>query len=174
MSFEELLKRISPKLKGIAYKLRRSHPAGLEDEDLLQEALIHLWQDYNYGKLEDKTDSYILQGCYFYLKNHIRKAADKAILLSMYSPAGEDCPAELEDVLLLKNPGALFIDVNNKVLIEEILNDGLTSREKKVFSYLLEGYTVREIAKELGVSHVSVVKSSKRIKEKCRKFRDPD
>jgi DNA-binding NarL/FixJ family response regulator len=46
---------------------------------------------------------------------------------------------------------------------------GLTDRERSVLSYLLKGYTVREAAKELGISHVMVVKYKKGIVGKWRK-----
>ena len=81
-TFEELVKRLSTKLKGIAYKV---HWAGyyFNNDDLYQESLLHLWHEYNAGTLSDKTDSYILQGCYFHLKNYMRTALDKVRLVSL-------------------------------------------------------------------------------------------
>jgi RNA polymerase sigma factor (sigma-70 family) len=170
MLFEELIKRVSLKLKGITRKISR-HYWFLSDEDLFQEALIHLWQHFNAGKLGDKTDSYILQGCYFYLKNYIRKTKDKICLMSMYSSINEEDSGP-EDIFSFKDPRSFIDEVNNRVLIEEILNDGLTNREKQVFSLSLEGHTVREIGRMLGISHVSVLKSNRKIKGKCQKFKD--
>ncbi|MCX5704439.1 MAG: hypothetical protein NT066_08150 [Candidatus Omnitrophica bacterium] len=101
MSFEILLKRISPTLKRIAYRLN-GHFSFFNDEDLYQEALIHLWLDFKEGKLSDKTDSYILQGCYFYLKNYIRKNYDKANLISLEKQNNQECEDfDLENVLSL-------------------------------------------------------------------------
>ena len=82
MAFEELVKRLSPTLKRITYRLN-GHFTFFNDEDLFQEALVRLWQDFNAGKLDDKTDSYILQGCYFHLKNYIRKCKTRTKLISI-------------------------------------------------------------------------------------------
>ena len=60
MSFEELLEKITPTLKRITYRLN-GHFSFFNDEDLFQEALMHLWVEFQQGKLNDKTDSYILQ-----------------------------------------------------------------------------------------------------------------
>ena len=97
MSFEELIERISPKLKGIIYKIHGSFHS-LSEEDLYQEAVLQLWVDHNNGKLSDKTDSYILQSCYFYLKNYMRTLQDKTSLMSMNMPIDEG-GRELQDVL---------------------------------------------------------------------------
>jgi len=72
MNFDTIVERISPALKNITYKLN-GHYTFFNDDDLRQESLLHLWLEYQKGKLEDKTDSYILQGCYYYLKNYLRK-----------------------------------------------------------------------------------------------------
>lgn len=169
MHFEELIKRLSPKLNGITHKLNGRFTFFNED-DLYQEALVHLWMDYKDSKLTDKTDSYILQGCYFHLKNYIRKVQDKACLVSMHTIVNEEEGLELEGILSLEDPKTYFDDINSKVLIEEILNDGLTKREKEVFSLCLKGLTTREIGNRLGISHVRVVKLRGKIKEKCRKY----
>jgi len=172
MPFESLIKRISPTLKRIAYKLNGRFSFFNED-DLYQEALIHLWLSFKQGRLSDKTDSYILQGCYFHLKNYIRKNYDKANLISLEKLAnreGEDF--DLDSVLNLKNTESCFDFVNCKMLVERINNNGLTKREKEVFCLALEGLTTREIGGRLGISHVRVVKLKSKIKDKSRKYVD--
>ncbi len=171
MQFKELINRISGKLKGIAYRLNGRFTF-FNDDDLYQEAMSHLWIDYREGKLLDKTDSYVLQGCYFHLKNYIRKVQDKVCLVSMHTLIGEEENMELEGILCLEDPKSCFEEAHNKILIEEILNDGLTKREKEIFSFCLEGLTTREIGKILGISHVRVVKLKNRIKDKCQKFKE--
>lgn len=172
MSFEVLLKRISPTLRRIAYKLN-GHFSSFNDEDLFQEALVHLWLAYEDDELSGKTDSYILQGCYFHLKNYIRKNYDKVNLISLDNAANEEGETfDLGKVLSLKNPGSCFEYVNCKMLIEKINNNGLTIREKEVFNLALEGLTTREIGSRLGISHVRVVKLRGKIREKCRKYLD--
>ncbi|MCM8797921.1 MAG: sigma-70 family RNA polymerase sigma factor [Candidatus Omnitrophica bacterium] len=164
MCFEDLLKRISPNLKKIAYKLN-GHSSHFDDEDLYQEALLHLWQDFQKGKLDDKTDSYILQGCYFHLKNYLRKAKEKVNLVSIDSLVDND-DTDLEEILYLKDPKFCFNYLGSKMLVEEIKDNGLTKREKEVLSLCLEGLTTREIGKRLGVSHARIVKIKANIKRK--------
>ncbi len=173
MYFEEIIKRISPKLKGIVYRLKGYFPL-FSAEDLYQEVMSHLWVDYKEGKLSDKTDSYILQGCYFYLKNYIRKNKPRALFVSLdgfiYDENGEEF--NMGDVLSLEDPRSVLEDIHANFLLEQINNNGLTRREKEVFHLALEGLTTREIGNRLGVSHVMVVKLQKRIREKCRKHMD--
>ncbi|MCX5709160.1 MAG: sigma-70 family RNA polymerase sigma factor [Candidatus Omnitrophica bacterium] len=171
MGFEELVKKISPKLKGIIYRLGGRF-SGFGDDDLYQDAMIHLWEEFNHGTLQDKTDSYILQGCYFHLKNHMRKFAPK---LHISSPEYlEDCEDDnfLDPMLNIACPGSLHDTVHCEMLIEQIRNNGLTKQEKRIFNFALEGLTVREIGTRIGVSHVRVVKLRKSIALKCLKHMD--
>jgi len=170
MTYDLLLKKIAPSLKRIAYKLSRKSPFCAYD-DLYQEALIRLWENFSFGKLTDKTDSYILQGCYFHLKNYIRKNSNKAHIVSI------DCGISDEDgyhglpeaVLDLRSADSLVDDTHCRMLIEQINNNGLTMQEKKVFNFALEGLTVREIGSRMGISHVRVVKLRHTIAAKCLK-----
>ncbi|MFA5275914.1 MAG: sigma-70 family RNA polymerase sigma factor [Candidatus Omnitrophota bacterium] len=172
MSYEQLVKKLVPTLKRITYKLSRQ-VSFCSGDDLYQEALMHLWLDFSAGKLADKTDSYILQGCYFYLKNHIRKNSDKVRLISIDPMDGEGEDARsINELRYLRSSGSTFEDTHCKMLIEQINNNGLTVREKQVFNFALEGLTVREIGARLGISHVRVVKLRQSIAEKCLKHID--
>jgi len=172
MKFEELLRKISPKLKRITYKLN-GHFSSFNHEDLYQEALLHLWLNLREGKLSDKTESYILQGCYFHLKNFLRKNYDKAKLTNLdnlVNQEGEE--TKLENILPLSSPESTFELAHCKMLIEAIRNNGLTPREKQVFNLSLEGLTTREMGDRLGISHVRVVKLRKKVQEKCLNHMD--
>lgn len=170
MSFEELVKKIAPTLRRITYKLN-GHFAFFNEDDLYQEALIHLWQDLEAGKLSDKTESYILQGCYFHLKNYIRKTADKARLISIDALRNDE-DNDLEETLSLGEPAQRFEHLDSEILAQRIQSFPLTQREKDVLSLCMEGLTVREIGKRLGVSHVRVVKLKNKIQHKCEKFKE--
>lgn len=173
MAFEELLQEISPKLKGIAHKLR-GYCAFLGEDDLYQEAVARLWADYQRGKLADKTDSYILQGCYFYLRNYLRTKIQKAMIVSLseclYDGTGNELSMES---IISADPRCLVRDdAHTNAIIDQINNNGLTSREKEVFNLALSGLTTREIGSRLGISHVRVVMLRKQIRQKCRKHLD--
>lgn len=171
-SFETIIKRISPTLKRITYKLN-GHFTFFNEEDLFQESMVHLWEDFNAGKLDDKTDSYILQGCYFHLKNYIRIVKPWIRQVSIEALVNDEETA-LKDTLCLQDEGSkrYFGLLNDKLLAETIQNNGLTRKEKHILLLCAGGRTTREIGAELGISHVMVVKQMARIREKCRKYLD--
>jgi RNA polymerase sigma factor (sigma-70 family) len=162
MEFELLVKKISKPLKGIIYKIKTNNEFNFfDEEDLYQEALLHLFEEFKTGNLNNKNESYILQNCYFYLKNYIRKNCKKMNYLSL---------EQIKD-----NNGEKFYFNENekysefiyeKILIDYDINKKLTEREREIVKLSLEGLTTREIGKRLGISHVMVIK----IKKKLRKF----
>lgn len=172
MTFEELVKKISPTLKRITYKLN-GHRVFFNDEDLYQEALLHLWQDFQTGRLDNKTDSYILQGCYFHLKNYIRNNKIRMRFISLDSILNRE-DADIHETSLLEDKSSSdYLDcLNDKYLVETIQNNGLTLREKDVLLLCAEGLTTREIGLKLNISHVRVVKLMAQIRQKCKKYRD--
>lgn len=172
MSFEELNQKLSPTIKRIAYRLNGCYRS-FNHDDLYQEATIHLWSNFLQGKLSDKTDSYILQGCYFHLKNYIRKVNERSNILSMDAALNMDENATVGDVL-----GESWAcqdcreDLHNRFLSQSILNNGLNSREKRLLEYLSLGLTTRDIGKRMGVSHVSIVKMLQKVRAKSQRHLD--
>ncbi len=167
MSFETLLTRLSPTLKRITRKLN-GHFTFMDDQDLFQEALLHLWVRFSSGDLLDKTDSYVLQGCYYHLKNYIRKTRDNAVLLSLSGQDGGD-GTPFEETLVAGDIPA-YEEAEGKLQIEAIVDSGMSQREKDVLGFSLEGLTTREIGVRLGVSHVSVVKTRNKLKERYERL----
>jgi RNA polymerase sigma factor (sigma-70 family) len=172
MEFEKLAKRLTPKLKGIAYRLNHRFTF-FNDEDLYQEALVHLWRENASGKLADKTDSYILQGCYFHLQNYIRTAKDKFSSYSLDVHEGEE-GEYYEDPPALKDEKSsdYFERLNREMIVDVIRNNGLNGRERELLPYFAEGLTVREIGRRVGVSHVRILKMKEAIRRKCLKHID--
>lgn len=164
MGFEDFLKRLTPKIRAIAYKLNRGF-SSMDEEDLFQEAVVFLWKNFNSGAFADKTESYILQGCYFHLQNHIRMSKDRFSRL---------CLDNAEETVDLPDPRHEdFIEqLNNRMLADVICNNGLTDREKKLLPLFAQGLTTRQIGARVGLSHVRVVKMKKTIGDKCRKYLD--
>ena len=172
-TYAQLLKRLTPKLKGITYKLNGYLPAA-DHDDLFQEALLHLWSEFNSGKLADKTDSYILQGCYFHLRNYIRKSKDRIDPLSLDLVLSDEDGEERQPGLYIKDESAEHFrdELNDKLLADTIRNNGLTKREKTLLPFLSSGLTLRQIGENLGISHVMVIKLTRGIREKCLKHTD--
>jgi RNA polymerase sigma factor (sigma-70 family) len=168
MTFESVVKRVSPTLKRITRKLN-GHHSFFDDDDLYQEALVHLWNTYTLGAIEDKTDSYILQGCYYYLRNYLRKVRERVVVVSLNDPLGED-DTLLEETLSSEGVAA-FDYLEGKLSAEAVIKQScLSDREQEVLALLMEGMTVRETGGRLGISHVMVIKIKNRISEKYMHF----
>jgi RNA polymerase sigma factor (sigma-70 family) len=172
MIYEELVKKVSPTLKRITHRLNGRFTFFNED-DLYQEALLHLWLDFQAGKLEDKTQSYVLQGCYFYLKNHIRTIKDKLRPLSLDELVGDrEESRSFEELLCDERSGAFPEVISDRMLSDTLMNNGFTTREKDLMGLLMQDLTVREIGKRMGISHVAVLKLRDNLRTKCRKYQD--
>jgi RNA polymerase sigma factor (sigma-70 family) len=172
MSFQELHQKLSPTIKRIAYRLN-GHYRSFNHDDLYQEATIHLWSDFLKGKLSDKTDSYILQGCYFHLKNYIRKVNERSSVISIDTVLREDEGITVEDILgeAWSCPDCRQ-ELHNKLLAENIRNNGFNPKERRLLDYFSQGLTTRDIGKRMGISHVSVVKLMQKVRVKAKKHLD--
>lgn len=169
MEFEGLMRRVDFKLWGIAKKLDGRYTA-FDDNDLHQQALLHLWEKNKEGEFEDKTDSFILQGCFFFLKNHIRKI-HKTIdrNTSSLNTSLDDKGTTLEDLLPSISKDKVLGEIEAKLLYEGIYTM-LDNRERVVFSLSLDDISGRQIAKKLGISHVMVGKIKRKIINRCKPF----
>ena len=160
MEFQELYKRISPRLKKISsFYGKRGY--SFDRDDLYQEMTSHLWNKFKLGVPEGLNDTYIIKGCEFHILNYIRKERKKIHMVSL-----EESLNERGDTLRETIPsGSMSLDmsVDRKMLVEYIMNNGFTKREKEVFNLLLEGHTAREAGEKLGISHVMVVKLKNRL-----------
>ncbi len=173
MVFEELVRKFSPTIKRIAYKLNGRYRS-FGHEDLFQEALLHLWKSFGAGKIDDKTDSYILQGCYFHLKNYIRKVNEKTNVVSIEDIFESGGYSFLEEELIFGNSGGDSIrdELDNRLSADDIADEVSREKEKKIILYLKDGLTTREIGKKLGISHVMVVKIIGKIRKRFSNFCD--
>ncbi len=162
MNFEELIGSLEPQLKAIAFKISVQYPA-FEADDLLQEAHLYIWKNFIREKNEFKR-SYILQGCWFHLKNYIRVSKNKFPDMSLDSVTCDD-ENSLGDIVESGEGVYESFEFNDSV--SQVMDNGLSKREKEVFIMVLAGYTLREIGRKLKVSHVMVHKVIKSIRKKA-------
>jgi RNA polymerase sigma factor (sigma-70 family) len=165
MDFATLFKKVSPILRKIA-KSYNGHGFFIDGDDLYQEMCIHLWENFKDGVPQDINIAYIIRGCEFYLLNYLRKKKEKMKILSLDKPINEN-ENTLKDILEHRNEN-INENIDRKMAVDYIRNNGFSKREKKVFSLLLKGYTVREVGIELGISHVMVIKHKQKIISKCK------
>ncbi|MFH1692375.1 MAG: hypothetical protein ABIC68_07445 [Candidatus Omnitrophota bacterium] len=162
MNFYILLKRISPRLKNLSRYLLRTQSAqsSFGADDIYQEMCLHLWQRFKNGVSPEFNDAYIVKSCEFHIRNFLRKKIDKLKPRSLEEPLGET-GLLLKDTLI--SSLSHHNDCFNHILIEEIRKKISNEKEEGVFNLLLKGHTVRDIGKNLGISHVMVVKYKNRI-----------
>ena len=165
MDFRILLEKITPALKAMAR--RHLFYSYYSEEDLFQEMCLYLWQHYGHGLPIGINEAYVIKGCEFHIHNFLRKGRPKAMhssLEELLSPDGLTLGDILED-----KKGDFRSTIEEKLTIDEIIALGLSEKEKTVLSCLLKGNTAREIAGELEISHVMVLKHKKSIIKKWRR-----
>ena len=175
MNFEVFLNTMAPKLRQIALKFRRSVRFA-DEEDLLSEMTSFLWENWKRHVFADKTESYILQSCYFHLRNYLRTAREKRGMVSidedgesaLQSREGDDDSFSLKEMLPDRSTDVSSISEGN-ALYEKIMNNGFKPVEKEIVRLLCDGFTVREIGRRLAISHAMVVKYKKNISDKVSK-----
>lgn len=165
MNFKEIYQKYHNELERIAYRTGEL-PAYLDRADLVEEMVVHLWQEWRKGHLKDKTESYILQGCWFHLRNYLRLNQGKKNICSLSTPLEESETGAENFLSDLIEDDFSWDTLENRLTVETILNDGLTPREKDVFILALEGLTMREIGSKLGVSPARVCKLQQNIRHK--------
>lgn len=167
MNFEELLSSLTPRLKQLALKYH-SYCSLSDEKDLFNEMVLALWEKWQAGELQGKTESYIVQACYFHLRNYLRNIQDKQRCVSMDDSSDDDALLPLAE-LVADQSLSMSAYVEGKALYEKIMNNGLSRREKDVIGYLYDGFTVREIGRLLNISHTMVVKYKQNISRKVSK-----
>jgi RNA polymerase sigma factor (sigma-70 family) len=154
MIYEE--RRTRRVLRGMVRRLT-AEPA--QEEDLIQEAIIHLWlrEEEHPGQ----SHSWYIQSCRLHLQNFLRKGRSvdggkrrqAASLLS---------PAEPQEDLGLPTNDTLLSLVCARDLVAE-LSKWLTPLEERILSLSHDGLSLREIAIRLGLSHTTVIKHRRYI-----------
>ena len=134
-------------------------------EDLMQEALIHLWQVQE--QQPGQSESWYLQSCRYHLQHLLvagrsvdslkRRAANAQV--SRYGP-DEPSLFAIEEAIESAEPMLADISVRDMIAAT---SRRLSPREQAVLRCLVEGYRTGEIARHLKLSHPTVVKSRRKI-----------
>ncbi len=137
-------------------------------EDLLQEAMIHLWLQEE--RRPGQTPSWYLQNCQYYLRNCLTRGR------SVDSPkrrwlmrAPENAQVEDPETDGTEYGGGVFGCISAQDIIAQ-LDGRLSPRERQILTHLSEGLGAREIARKLGISHPAVVKCRQRIAQQALKL----
>jgi len=140
-------------------------------EDLLQEAVIHLWQLNN--RRPGQSPSWYFKSCQFHLCNLLRKGRSidslkhrkRRIRLPDYDPAEDDSNAggglnELPEDS--DTEASVFAQVSAHDILRSIYR-WLDPPDRVILDHLADGLSAREIASRLHLSHTSVIKRQRKI-----------
>ena len=134
-------------------------------QDLLQEALIHLWLIET--RRPGQTISWYLQSCRFHLQHYLSSGRS---IDSAKRRAGQVDPQDpLDTEETETSEDLLFSEVSTRDLIE-LLSQHLSPQEKAVLDCLAEGLGPREIGRRLQISHTMARKHRFRIAELLTRF----
>ena len=144
-------------LRSVVRRLTREK--GLQ-EDLIQEALIHLWM--REAEHPGQKRSWYIQSCRLHLQNVLRKGRSvdcrKHRHASGLSAPDEQGPEEFEP----RSDETLLSLVCARDLMAE-LSKWLTPVEKEILNLSNEGLSAREIGQRLALSHTSVIRRRRNI-----------
>lgn len=165
MDFRILLDKITPALRYIA----RKHLiyTFYSEEDLFQEMCLYLWQHYAQGLPIGINEAYVIKGCEFHILNFLRKGRPRFKYVSLDEPLSEG-GLPFKETIAYSGDRSLT-ELDNRLSIDNIKSKGLTDKENTVLTYLMKGYTLREIAAHMSISHVMVLKYKKSIIRKTKK-----
>ena len=146
-SAREVLSRLVQKLA--------SNPALWDD--LLQEALIHLWVIE--ARRPGQTRSWYLQSCKFHLLHYLASGRSIDSIKRRDGQIHFECQAEDQyDLYDLADPGASVLSCVSARELLSLLSGQLLPNEVDVLHCLAEGLGPREIGRRLNISHTMVIK----------------
>ena len=138
-------------------------------EDLMQEALIHLWQvqEQNPGQ----TKNWYLQNCRFHLLHYLALGRSVDSPKRRASQVQPSPPDEDQDDLLdcFESTDPVLAEVSAREIVSALAKV-LSDREMIILRWLSEGLGAREIAKRLGISHPMVIKHRRKIAALAQKL----
>lgn len=169
MKFTETVEKLETKLRRIAGDVTGNKA---DQDDLLQEGWLYLWK--NREKLENKTISYVLKGCYFRFIDYLKqgssidsKSRENVTVVSLYYISDE---GQTPLMSIISSGAEDARDVLIARDLEEQIRNRLNAKLKETCDLLLEGYTLGEIAKELNLTHEAVRLRVKKIRTIAKEY----
>jgi DNA-directed RNA polymerase specialized sigma24 family protein len=140
-------------------------------DDLMQEALTHLWLEES--RLPGQTQSWYVQSCKFHVQHCLQagrsidsgKRREGHVPISYQEENGELVALGVTD-------SVAFSHTSEREAVNWLLAR-LQPMERIVLHHLAEGWGVREIARQLNVSHPTIVKCRRKIADLLRRFESP-
>lgn len=148
--------------EALAQMIRRMTPNTTLREDLLQEALVHLWLTET--RRPGQTRSWYLQSCRFHLQHYLGSGR------SIDSGKRWRDQLPLTDLHEEEDQSQEPCDTGNSVLnsvsareIVALLRPHLSKQEQAVLNCLADGLGAREIGRALNLSHTMVIRHRRKI-----------
>jgi DNA-directed RNA polymerase specialized sigma24 family protein len=154
--------RTLKQLRGVAAKLSSDFEL---QKDLLQEMFIHLVRVQ--VDLPGRTPSWYIKSCEFHARNYLKhgRSVDSHKRARNVVPLGQVSDDAGGKVLFLLDP-VDPLDLHSELVTQDIVDlimPQLTDTQQRIFFFLIRGLGVREIARELRITHPAVIKHRKKI-----------
>jgi len=142
--------------------IRKVTANGALRDDLLQEALIHLWLT-EVGRA-GQTRSWYLQSCKYHLLHYLAagRSVDSAKRRSGQTQFMEDLDGSISSVEDGDSGESVFGLVSARDIIS-LLSPLLARQERSVLECFADGLRLREIGRKLGISHTMVIRHRAKI-----------
>ncbi len=163
-------------------KARAYFLIGADREDIIQEGMIGLYKairDYSSQKnasFRSFAELCVNRQLITAIKaagrqKHMPLNSSVSLNKTVYDDESDDTYIDmLESAEAVTSPETIFIGIENRNSIVEHIMEALSSFEKKVLSFYLQGKTYSEIAKATGKSEKSIDNALQRVKKKTEKF----
>ena len=163
-------------------KARAYFLIGADREDIIQEGMIGLYKairDYSSQKnasFKSFAEMCVNRQLITAIKaagrqKHMPLNSSVSLNKTVYDDESDDTYIDmLESAEAVTSPETIFIGIENRNSIVEHIMEALSSFEKKVLSFYLQGKTYSEIAKATGKSEKSIDNALQRVKKKTEKF----
>lgn len=160
--------------KLVYYVLKKSFPAMLTDEDIVQEAKIGLWKACISFRQEKgcQFSSYAYKVIYNSVlsalnkRSHYFEECSEAAMLSIHQPINPETPELTYEDTLLGQEDFEYRKSEQRDFIYQIL----TKKEYSIFNMIMKGMKQCEVAKVFGVSsqcmNAKIMRIRKKLEEK--------